>query len=29
MKELRFIDLASAGKDGEARYPLFLNREIA
>ena len=29
MKELRFIDLASAGKNGEARYPLFLNREIA
>ena len=28
VKELRFIDFSSAGKEGEARYELFLNRQI-
>ena len=28
VKELRFVDLNSAGKEGEARYELFLNRQI-
>ena len=28
MEELRFIDFNSAGKEGEARYELFLNRHI-
>ena len=28
MKEVRFIDLASAGKEGEARYPSFLSRRV-
>ena len=28
VKELRFVDFNSAGKEGEARYELFLNRQI-
>ena len=28
MEELRFIESDSAGKEGEAQYELFLNRQI-